>query len=93
MEAPLKDYSQKKMFWLPSTIHEIFLGLKKYPDRHHICKQICIYIGINADVTLVHGRTTTTECEDRARILKKKNSPYDLCTQIQMHFKVYADLI
>ena len=33
--------------------------------------KICIYIGINADVTLEdNGRT---ECEDRARILKQNS--------------------
>ena len=33
--------------------------------------KICIYIGINAHVTLVHGQRT--ECEDRARILKQNS--------------------
>ena len=33
--------------------------------------KICIYTGINADVTLEDGRTT--ECEDRARILKQNS--------------------
>ena len=36
--------------------------------------KIYIYIGINAHVTLVHGRRT--ECEDRARILKQ-NSQFE----------------
>ena len=36
--------------------------------------KICIYTGINADVTLEDdGRRTTTECEDRARILKQNS--------------------
>ena len=30
----------------------------------------CHIVEIWRDVTLVHGRTTTTECEDRARILE-----------------------
>ena len=40
--------------------------------------KICIYTGINADVTLEDGRTDgqRTECEDRARILKQ-NSQFD----------------
>ncbi len=35
--------------------------------------KICIYIGINADVTLEDGQRTT-ECEDRA--ILKQNSQY-----------------
>ena len=38
--------------------------------------KICIYTGINADVTLEDGQRT--ECEDRARILKQNSQ---LCFQ------------
>ena len=45
--------------------------------------KICIYTGINADVTLEDGRTDgRTECEDRARILKQ-NSQKDRNTKKQ----------
>ena len=34
------------------------------------------------DVTLVHGRTTT-ECEDRARILKQNSQYFTLCSKVR----------
>ena len=39
--------------------------------------KICIYTGINADVTLEDARTT--ECEDRARILKQNSQNSQTC--------------
>ena len=45
--------------------------------------KICIYIGINADVTLEDGQRTT-ECEDRA--ILKQNSQKELLSGEDIEF-------
>ena len=56
--------------------------------------KICIYTGINADVTLEDGRTHgRTECEDRARILKQNSQLHALISldlNVVLKFKIVS---